>query len=289
MVCKYFSPSREEARIQALVHKHGIFAGSFFNDGSVRARIATQYGGLPISIDEIRKLLFEATDFYVYVANTDSEIVNIIATHIYEQSLLSVLKNSKNVQDLNAWINERSVAKECQLCARMFRTVDLPSWIYYGSDASDFCCFACEIMKTPKKSELMDIIPRFVAECGFIPNADATPRTHSFTSRLECQNRLGIFGIYAQMGGIEHVKKKFGSWFQGLAESGALPDGVVATSRGIRCLAKDGHACHSLDEQQIDDWLYKHRIKHEREPKYPADPAVNPKGLRRADWKVGDI
>jgi len=71
------------------------------------------------------------------------------------------------------------------------------------------------------------------------------------------------------MGGIEHVKKKFGSWFKALAETGALPDGVLTTARGMRCLAQDGHMCHSLDEQRIDDWLSVHHLAHEREPIYP--------------------
>jgi hypothetical protein len=88
------------------------------------------------------------------------------------------------------------------------------------------------------------------------------------------------------MGGVEHAKKKFGSWFLALAETGALPKGVLATARGVRCLAKDGHTCHSLDEQRIDDWLYDNGLEHAREPVYPQHPSLNPTGKRRADWKV---
>jgi hypothetical protein len=91
------------------------------------------------------------------------------------------------------------------------------------------------------------------------------------------------------MGGIDNVKAKWSSWFAALASSGALPDGVIATSRGVRCLAKDGHECHSLDEQRIDDWLEAHNIAHEREPVYPKHSVLNPGGRRRADWRVGDI
>lgn len=63
----------------------------------------------------------------------------------------------------------------------------------------------------------------------------------------------------------------------------------MTTSRGIKCLAQDGHECHSLDEQQIDNWLTDHSIEHEREPIYPAHPILNPSGKRRSDWRVGDI
>ncbi len=82
------------------------------------------------------------------------------------------------------------------------------------------------------------------------------------------------------------MKRKFGSWFKALAETGILPDGVLITARGIRCLAQDGHVCHSLAEQQIDDWLFAQGLPHEREPSYPAHSTLNPTGRRRADWKV---
>lgn len=91
------------------------------------------------------------------------------------------------------------------------------------------------------------------------------------------------------MGGVDHVKVKWNSWFKALASSGVLPDGVITTSRGIKCLAKDGHECHSLDEQQIDNWLTDHSLAHEREPIYPTHPILNPNGKRRSDWRVGDI
>ena len=90
------------------------------------------------------------------------------------------------------------------------------------------------------------------------------------------------------MGGIDHVKKKFNSWFEALAKTKALPNGVLVTKRGVRCMANDGHECHSLDEQRIDNWLCAHDLSHEREPYYPIHPILNPKGSRRADWKVGD-
>lgn len=46
----------------------------------------------------------------------------------------------------------------------------------------------------------------------------------------------------------------------------------------LRCL--DGHKARSTEERVIDDWLHKHGILHEREPKL--------KGMR-PDWRVGDL
>jgi hypothetical protein len=51
----------------------------------------------------------------------------------------------------------------------------------------------------------------------------------------------------------------------------------------------DGHVCLSLAEKIIDDWLYQHGIAHEREPHYPQHESFNPRGLLRADWRIGPI
>jgi hypothetical protein len=88
------------------------------------------------------------------------------------------------------------------------------------------------------------------------------------------------------MGGMVKVEQEYGSWFKALAETSALPDGFRYSGTGVWCLAEDGHKCHSLAEQQIDNWLYNHGIDHEREPNYPQHEDYNPSGRRKADWLV---
>lgn len=85
----------------------------------------------------------------------------------------------------------------------------------------------------------------------------------------------------------EHLPEE--SWLQVLVNAGVLPQGTLPTARGTRCVAKDGHECHSLAEMHIDDWLYANEIAHEREPIYPEHPVYNPKGRLRADFKVDDL
>jgi len=80
----------------------------------------------------------------------------------------------------------------------------------------------------------------------------------------------------------------FGSWLQTLILAGVLKDGTLQTSRGVRCIAIDGHICNSLAEKTVDDWLYSHGISHEKEPLYPYHPRLNPYKLR-ADWKVENV
>jgi len=78
------------------------------------------------------------------------------------------------------------------------------------------------------------------------------------------------------------IKDVFGSWLHVLAEADILEGGVRKTPRGYMCLAIDGHECRSLGEKNVDDWLYRHSIPHEKEVRYPGKRAF------RADWKVGD-
>lgn len=179
--------------------------------------------------------------------------------------------------------------KKCKICEDNYRAIDIKESYYFGSSGYSDCCYSCRIMTSPSKSELEELIPQFVSACGFIPNSDANPVNHKFTSRIPQQKKRDIFWLYGQMGGLDHVKSRFGSWFKALAKANVLPNGVLPTSRGVRCIALDGHECHSLDEQRIDNWLYEHGIPHEREPNYPEHSRLNPTGRKRADWKVGDI
>lgn len=80
----------------------------------------------------------------------------------------------------------------------------------------------------------------------------------------------------------------FGSWLEALHAAGILEGPYRQTSRGVHCIARDGHLCHSLAEKMIDDWLSDHGVPHEREPKYPRHADLNPRGALRADWKVGE-
>lgn len=71
----------------------------------------------------------------------------------------------------------------------------------------------------------------------------------------------------------------FGSWNKALEEAGLNPNKSLL---GCRCVAQDGHKCHSLAEKIIDDWLSGHLIEHDKEVFYPSS-------LKRADWRVGNI
>ncbi|MBV6452326.1 MAG: hypothetical protein MHPDNHAH_03083 [Anaerolineales bacterium] len=95
--------------------------------------------------------------------------------------------------------------------------------------------------------------------------------------------------ILLKMPAYEIYIEKFGNWLKCLSLAGVLDDGHRKTSRGVQCLANDGHLCLSLGEKTIDDWLSNHNIPHEKESFYPFDEKLNPNKLSRTDWKIGNI
>jgi hypothetical protein len=122
---------------------------------------------------------------------------------------------------------------------------------------------------------------------GFIP-------TRTYMENIELpaqpvQKQIEIGKILLKMPSYDIYIEKFGNWFKGLTLAGILDDGHRQMSRGIQCLANDGHLCLSLGEKAIDDWLSDHNITHEKESLYPYDEEFNPNELSRVDWKIGEI
>jgi hypothetical protein len=285
MISKTFADPSDDDLLRSLLSKHGIFAELFFHR-SIRERASRRFAEASVDLQQFQSLLSVAEGYDIRLGKNPSYAVYFIVDHIYQQALFRAITDSRTYAQLEVWFRESRKWRACSLCGNEFRVIDLPDWVYFGSSGYTLCCFQCPIVEAPRKGELLTLIPAFVRSCGFIPSADAKPTNYAFTSRLASDAWAGVFLAYGKMGGIDHVHKKFGSWFRGLAQTGVLPDGVLSTSRGIRCLAQDGHVCRSLDEQRIDDWLSAHGLSHEVEPGYPAHPSLNRAGRRRGDWRV---
>lgn len=73
-----------------------------------------------------------------------------------------------------------------------------------------------------------------------------------------------------------------------LLEKAGLTQNGLRLSRGTLVRARDGHRCLSLGEKAVCDFLHQFGIQHDREPLYPVDPDLNPRGRRRADWILAD-
>jgi hypothetical protein len=120
---------------------------------------------------------------------------------------------------------------------------------------------------------------------GSVPTATFM-RDPSFATVSE-EKQIAIVKALMDMPSYQTYLETFGSWLRALVLAGVLEDGTQQMSRGIRCIAADGHECLSLAEKTIDDWLTEHDIPHEKEPHYPYHARLNPSGMR-ADWKVDD-
>lgn len=274
-------------RLLGMIPRFGVFVERFFFR-TIRPRLVQTFASSRSNCSDIQRLAAEASGCHVY-CRTSGEAISLIGDSVFEQALLT-LTPAELTAACAAWFHSNSIGKPCGLCGNLYRVIDLPDWVYFGSGGCDACCMRCPVLARPVKKLLPALISEFVAACGFIPPANAEPLNFSFTSRLHSSAHwLSVFAALARMGGIKHASTKLGgSWFKALAQSGVLPDGVLATTRGIRCLARDGHECNSLDEQRIDDWLTEMGISHEKEPLYPPHPVLNPHGKRRADWRVGN-
>jgi len=301
IVSKFIDESFDNL-LQAILLKHGIFNYRYFEAG-IRSHVVKLYAENQVDVDQVRTLLNELKQRSEwrdkprgYYITKDSNAIYILLEHVYEQTLLRIMPEIVDGEphlaglynNLEHWYLEHAIYRDCVLCGRRFRVIDIPYNYYFGSDGFKNCCFSCPLTQLPSKTELQSLLPIFVDACGFIPDSNIGPIKYSFTSRLDDDKKADVFYSYAQMGGIDHIRAHFGSWFEALVKSGVLPEGVLQTARGIRCLAKDDHICHSLDEQLIDNWLTQHGIPHEREPLYPYHSDFNKNGRKRADWKVGN-
>lgn len=269
------------------LREHGVFFERFYKSSIKSNVIKEMYLGDRLAVSQS---LIKNHGYYAHLSKNKHDIFYVIIHLSYENQLYKIAHNQAGGLDLlEDWCHRHLIEKSCAICGKMFSLDNIPDWLYFSSNGNKNCCFQCEIIEKPTKAMLKDIIPKFVEECGFIPKASTHPLEYSFSSRLSPDKWIELTKLFGAMGGIEHVKKKYGSWFKAMVETNAVPNGVKLSSRGIWCLANDGHQCHSIDEQIIDNWLHANNIPHSREPLYPKHNLLNEHGKRRADWKAGEV
>lgn len=180
------------------------------------------------------------------------------------------------------------IIKQCLICKKIFNAVNENFSSSIKSINLKVCgsCFGkIYAERYSKKSKLQMI--KYLKKLSEVLGGSIPPsRFISIVHQINEKNQVDLIKILKIIPSPEMYKQKFGSYFKALIAAGLLEKGARITARGIQCLAKDGHECLSLSEKKIDDWLYKHGIKHIKEPEYPLNKNLNPNGLLRADWKV---
>jgi hypothetical protein len=204
---------------------------------------------------------------------------------VYDTWCLTILEDDCEIE--NNWVRENSAEVLCSVCSSTCRKIDIPDWQYKSVNGHFPICYDCRI--GVNQNELLHNLREYVKTCGFIPSSNSHVWTLDFSSKFDFQTYRKLYILYNKFGGIENLKENYGSWFEALVEANCLPDNIWRTGRGIRCIANDGHECNSLAELEIDNWLSRNAIQHSKEPHYPMDPKLNPKGRMRADWLVADF
>lgn len=288
-VFKKFNKESDLELINNLIDKHGIFFEKFLAK-NFRHRLNNYFKD-----EEDLNYLIESCRKYYDKNEKRNRLVDKVKQDFLKVSLIR-LKNDEFHKKLEVSVYEKSKNKTCAICNNSYKPIKLPDWVHYGANGNDNICFECPTAKYQNKRELKVLIRKLIEILNFIPNADFNPINHNFSSRVDKNNWIDVCRIIFQIGikGNDALtsdsifKKKFGSWFKALVDSKVLPDGLLETGRGIRCIAKSGNECNSLDEMFIDNWLFEKNIISIKEPFYPKHKLYNKSGRRRADWKVGD-
>jgi hypothetical protein len=197
-------------------------------------------------------------------------------------------------------LSEQALYHRCLICGWVFRPCDLPDYLYLGKEGSvDFChtCLMCMFSMdqqghrvkrfSARKSDMRKALYELVELVGFVPPQDF--RGINTLRRVPRERRSKVILHLWKMQSAERYKEKFGSWLEALIAAEVLSNNCYPTGKGTRCLARDGHECRSLEERQIDDWLYDAGIPHAIEPAYPYHPKLNPNERSRADWEVNGV
>lgn len=218
--------------------------------------------------------------------NLNEEITSFLATdNSYNKVMRYAITRAKNL-GLDERIREPEW-KVCPLCGEKFIESSLPHPLIkrFGIGGLNFCspCLKEAVLApgdhTASKEKVTTYIANLTHVLQQIPYQDFGRGIGDFC-HMDFNRRLTALRLLQQKPSIRRVKELFGSWLKALIDSGVLDEDARRTSRGIQCLANDGHVCLSLGEKTVDDYLHANGIWHEKEPAYPeanyrADFAVN--------------
>jgi hypothetical protein len=184
----------------------------------------------------------------------------------------------------------------CAVCGRTFAPETLSHWMRrYGPPR--YCTACCcrslngHTLEFPHELARKSLVALSEA-LGFVP-PQAIRGGQSVGEIVEQERRDRVMACLIALPTTGALAKSLrvtpgrGPWLRILVASQLIDDGW-RPSRGVFCLASDGHACRSLGERAVDDWLSRHGVGHEVEPHWPFHEGLNPTGKLRADWRLPD-
>lgn len=167
--------------------------------------------------------------------------------------------------------------RKCPLCQQRFYEDSLPYSMVerLGAHQIDHCrpCLERTLWdafgsRRMGKRQIAAWIAELVEAAQIIPAQEYPSRVGDLIG-VPKRRRTAILEVMQRQPTRARVRRVFGSWFQALVAAGVLDGDAARMTRGTRCIALDGHVCHSLGEKTIDDLLHRFGVPHEREPRYP--------------------
>jgi hypothetical protein len=201
-------------------------------------------------------------------------------------------------------VPSRGWVRRCLYCCEEFSDADpfpsglLESEATLGSDLCVTCrllAFQILLQYSHEGQPVKEAFPsdaRYLSEtlrllCQVLEQVVSSDYLRHAVKALQAGHAKGkaIIAALVPIQPTEVYNRVFGSWLQALRESGLVDAGARRATYGVRCLAEDGHQCESLAEKNIDDWLFRRHISHERAPQYPSAQAQSKR--LKADWAIG--
>lgn len=178
--------------------------------------------------------------------------------------------------------------RKCKLCYKEYSEAELPIPIIvrFGVGRLLFCkeCLGTHLYQNSgnsnlSKQDVKNYLKNIAETLKIIPSQGFGEGVDDI-KLIPDEDLVQCINLLRTKPSVDCVKRHFGSWLEALIEAEILDNGTRKTSRGIQTLANDGHVCLSLGEKTIDDFLFLHNIRHEKEPPYP-------EGNYRGDFIVG--
>ncbi|MCX6141819.1 MAG: hypothetical protein NTZ35_01230, partial [Ignavibacteriales bacterium] len=136
------------------IQRHGIFAWIYL-DKIIHPVFLRKASNVSLDAAKFSSLYKQAFPNRVPIhAKSMEECLGTIEGEIRSKTILLSRKIKKNVSSLRKWFEENKNIVRCEICSEQYRMIDLPYWIYYGSNALKGCCYRCRIMESPSKDEL---------------------------------------------------------------------------------------------------------------------------------------
>src|SRR5574337_1273685 len=117
------------------IRQHGLFAERFFHHAT-RHRILSEMVADPDELDHLKTLIDEAWGYDTPFSSGGSLDVFFIVEHLFEQHLYRAITDSTDCETLVAWYETHSAPRRCGLCGTRYRVIDLPDWVYAGSNGA---------------------------------------------------------------------------------------------------------------------------------------------------------